>query len=72
MGNMEEEIGELNPFKLMNMKLHEGFIIKSDLDVMRVPGGWIYYNYHELGITGTFVPLTNYQGKCGLCEAFTG
>jgi len=28
----------------------------GDMEVMRVPNGWIFYRTHKAGITGTFVP----------------
>ena len=51
---------------IYNMKLHETITIDTFLDILRVPGGWIYFTYHENGSTGildtttsTFVPFNN-------------
>jgi hypothetical protein len=49
------------------MKLHEKISLDNNNTVLRVPGGWIYYNHIEttgeniqqLASTAVFVPLNN-------------
>lgn len=31
--------------ELYDLELHENFVISSQLHAMRVPGGWIYYDW---------------------------
>ena len=33
--------------KLLNMELHEDIEISGSLNVVKVPGGWIYKFFHE-------------------------
>lgn len=53
--------------RLYTMKLHERISLDNKNTVLRVPGGWIYYNHIEtpaenglpLSSTAVFVPFNN-------------
>lgn len=53
--------------RLYLMKLHEKISLDNNNTVLRVPGGWIYYNYIDaprensqlLTSTAVFVPFNN-------------
>ncbi len=53
--------------QLYMIKLHEKISLDNKYTVLRVPGGWIYYNHIEttgeniqqLASTAVFVPLNN-------------
>ena len=53
--------------RLYMMKLHESIRLDNNNTVLRVPGGWIYYNHTEtqgendqlLAPTVVFVPFNN-------------
>ncbi len=53
--------------RFYRMKLHEKITLDNNNTVLRVPGGWIYYNHIEttgeniqqLASTAVFVPLNN-------------
>ena len=50
---------EEQPFDLYSMKLHDTAKLYGHINVVRVPGGWIYETTHELSSTTTFVPIPN-------------
>lgn len=47
--------------KIYKMKLHEDMNISSTLNVVKVPGGWIYESFSEdngvYRVSSTFVPM---------------
>ena len=46
---------------IYSLKLHEHVDVDTQLNVLRVPGGWIYKftNYNSKLITTSFVPYIN-------------
>ena len=49
-----------NIVEMMEMPLHSWFSLDYHVNVMRVPGGWIYDCYEDVGgnpTSSTFVPL---------------
>ena len=45
---------------IYNMELHElKYLELSSVDIMRVPGGWIYNNYRWDVPTSVFIPFDN-------------
>ena len=45
--------------EIYKLKLHESVALNSFMDVIRVPGGWIY-DYHVNDVYSTvFVPFNN-------------
>ncbi len=63
---MMSEMAELEE-QLYMMKLHERISLDDKHTILRVPGGWIYYNHIDapaenaqlLTSTAVFVPLNN-------------
>ncbi|MFH1882117.1 MAG: hypothetical protein ABIL62_05330 [Planctomycetota bacterium] len=63
---MMTEMTELEK-RFYMMKLHEKISLDNKYTVLRVPGGWIYYNHIEttgeniqqLASTSVFVPFNN-------------
>ncbi len=41
---------------LHEMEFHTSMQITTSITVMRVTGGWIYFNWQGSGICGVFVP----------------
>ena len=41
---------------ICHLELHETLRVSDDIYVIRVPGGWIYVIYSDMGIFSTFVP----------------
>lgn len=46
---------------LYEMELHERRYVSDEIDVTRVPGGWIYTKYRldQQAMTSVFVPFDN-------------
>ena len=47
--NKTNLINNNNEENIYNMKIHDSLRISKGLDVLRVPGGWIYTIYDENG-----------------------
>tara|TARA_B100000378_G_C17772881_1_gene317323 strand:- start:222 stop:386 length:165 start_codon:yes stop_codon:yes gene_type:complete len=50
---------------IYDLNLHEGMTIHNNgrisVEVLKVPGGWIYHYKTQNGISGTFVPYNDEQ-----------
>lgn len=47
---------------IYDLKLHESVRLPMGMDILRVPGGWIYNvwdNEKDLALSGTFVPYSD-------------
>lgn len=58
MPSTTREINSAKIEELKNMQIHASRYIDSDLQVIRVPGGWIYNIIDARQTTSVFVPIT--------------
>ena len=44
---------------IYDLELHEDILIHNLLNVVRVPGGWMYENIRDERLSSVFVPFNN-------------
>jgi hypothetical protein len=50
------EYDKPNTTDLIKMELHKTYCINSNLSILRVIDGWLYYYVSSYGVATTFVP----------------